>query len=230
MTALLDAGLMPEGCEPADFDAVKNTYEELKNYLAYGANGWQLDRDKLNTALMNQTERLQPTLSLEKVESLLLNCDKKRADLTSYSPNCLKDINAGHWELYERKYFPDPDAVEIALPVELPARPPKLDVKFNGICAIDFGTKSTVVVCRSKGERLLRVGQGNFAEEAKSEHYENPTVIELIDLQKFQAAYRVREGRPATEWNQLTVSHQALNRLLNTQDQKISYSIFNELK
>ena len=55
----------------------------------------------------------------------------------------------------------------------------------NGTCAIDFGTRSTVVVCRDREARLLRIGKGDYENEPTVQDYENPTAIELIDIEKF---------------------------------------------
>ncbi len=159
----------------------------------------------------------------------MLDCDKIRANLPSYDDKRLKDLNLGLWELCE----PAGDGCfEINLHQDsaLVARPPQLDVKPSGICAIDFGTKSTVVVCRNGEERLLRVGKTDYHKKPTMEDYENPTAIELRDLQGFMKAYRGREGRPFTEWEQITVSHQALNCMLENDDQSIYQSVFSELK
>ncbi|MDO5295591.1 MAG: hypothetical protein Q4F00_02965 [bacterium] len=157
-----------------------------------------------------------------------LNSDKRRADLTPYSEDQLTDRNKGHWELFEGLKQRD-EAGYSAIQLEQPvfARPPQNDIIQNGEVAIDFGTKSTVVACaRGTDERLLRVGKGNYAAAPVLEDFENPTVIELRDLQGFRRAYEAREGRPLTEWEQLTVSHQAYNDLKDIG----GYSIFSELK
>ena len=140
----------------------------------------------------------------------LLNCDHKRANLQPYEERQLTDINRGHWELFEREK-PSDDAEKINLPPGkfFVARPPQLDVRLNGICAIDFGTKSTIVVCRDGDTRMLRIGKGDYSKAPTPEDFENPTVIQLRDLQKFLTAYRARQGRPFTDRNDVTVSHEA---------------------
>ena len=160
----------------------------------------------------------------------LLNCDKIRAELQPYPEKRLTDINLGHWELAEPSRDED---IEIDLPQgeQFVARPPQMDVIENGTCAIDFGTKSTVVVCRSQDARLLRVGKGNYDKAPTAEDYENPTVIELRDMENFMAAYKAREGRPFTKWEQMTVSHQAAEAIFqNDEDSSVYYSVFGELK
>lgn len=167
--------------------------------------------------------------ALDGIRKELLNCDKKRANLEPYDAKRLTDLNLGHWDLCE-------DAKNGGLQFDMPknqyfvARPPQMDVMTNAVCAIDFGTKSTVVACRDQDERLLRVGAGDYARAAELEDYENPTVIELCDIKSFMEAYRAREGRPFTEWEQMTVSHQAADSLKQTKHSKVYYSVFSELK
>lgn len=115
----------------------------------------------------------------------------------------------------------------------LVARPPQLDVRLNATCAIDFGTKSTIVVCRDGEARMLRIGKGDYTKAPEMKDFENPTVIALKDLQGFLAAYKARIGRPFTEWNQLTVSHQAADAIFsreNPMGSSIYNSVFSELK
>ena len=172
----------------------------------------------------------QYTVSVDSLKKELLECDHIRANIQPYEERQLTDINKGHWELFE-------DSAEDTVQVQLPeneimvARPPQLDVRQNGICAIDFGTKSTIVVCRDGESRMLRVGQGDYSKVPTMKDFENPTVIELRDLQHFLAAYRVRGGRPFTEWNDVTVSHQAAEAIFKDNVVSSVYnSVFSELK
>lgn len=160
----------------------------------------------------------------------LLECDYKRANISPYTEKQLTDLNLGHWELAEPA---DAGAIEINVPEteHFIARPPQMDVIKNGVCGIDFGTKSTVVACFKNEARLLRVGEGDFTKAPELEDYENPTVIELRDLAGFVKNYKARAGRPFTEWEQLTVSHQAAEAIMDDKDEKTNYySVFSELK
>ena len=164
----------------------------------------------------------------------LCKCDYIRANIEPYDAKILTDVNGGHWELFE----PIPEGAKtLKLPQDNPffARPPHKDVK-DGIVAIDFGTKATVVV-RQVGtdEKLLRIGQGSYSKAPDKKDYENPTVIELCDYEAFKKAYEARAGRPFTKWSQATFSHTA-NAVLNDAekdtsiDSSVFYSIFSELK
>lgn len=159
----------------------------------------------------------------------LLECDFKRANLSPYTENRIEDLNLGHWELFEQ---PDADTVKINVPKgeHFIARPPQMDVVKNGVCGIDFGTKSTVVACFENESRLLRIGEGDYTKVPELKDYENPTVIELRDLTSFLEKYKARTGRPFTEWEQITVSHQAAAAITKEDDNAGYYSVFSELK
>lgn len=177
----------------------------------------------------------QPYIGLaETLKDRLLCCDEWRANIQPYEERLLSDVNRGHWELCE---LPDDgdECGEVQFPADemLYARPPQLDVRTNGTCAIDFGTKSTVVVCRDGESRMMRIGKGDYAKAPTMRDFENPTVIELRDIEGFLAAYRARVGRPFTEWNQATVSHQAAEAIFREEDafgSAIYNSVFGELK
>lgn len=177
----------------------------------------------------------QPYIGLaETLKDRLLCCDEWRANIQPYEERLLSDVNRGHWELFE---LPDDgdECGEVQFPADemLYARPPQLDVRTNGTCAIDFGTKSTVVVCRDGESRMMRIGKGDYAKAPTMRDFENPTVVELRDIEGFLAAYRARAGRPFTEWNQATVSHQAAEAIFREEDafgSAIYNSVFGELK
>ena len=214
--------------ESVPFDKSAFTAAVLSGTFTDTIFGYDFNLAEKTKRVLDKTEKL--TVSPTAIRDDLLNCDKIRADLQPYNEDRLTDINLGHWELAEEGKEED---IEINLPEgkEYVARPPQMDVIENGTCAIDFGTKSTVVVCRSQDARLLRVGKGNLAKEPTETDYENPTVIELRDMEGFMAAYNGREGRPFTQWEQMTVSHQAAEAIFqNDEDSSVYYSVFGELK
>ena len=172
--------------------------------------------------------------SPEAFKQQLLMCDKERINLPPYPEKRLTDINLGHWELFEMLLEDkEKESASVTLPEDEPwaARPPHLDVHFDGTCAIDFGTKSSVVACMRNDTRLLRIGADDFKKDVTMKDYENPTCIELRDLKGFAESYHSRSGRPFTKWEQLAVSHQAAKTLLNSDiDSSVYYSVFSELK
>lgn len=253
--AWLQHGLIPDGLEPADeqgYIRFLEEYQPIDNYLDWDS---QDDYVSFRKDAFAQTVRkgefrqtvfqrrfdlagiiedcrqgtMQYTSTLSFLREELLNCDYRRANLEPYADSVLSDINIGHWELFEA---PEENAISVVPSGQVwTARPPQLDVVASGTCAIDFGTKSTVVVCRNQEARLLRVGTGDYTKAAKKEDYENPTVIELRDLTSFEQAYQQRPGRPFTTWEEITVSHQAESALLQEDiDSSVYYAVFSELK
>lgn len=254
--AWLQHGLIPDGLKPADEQAYVRFLEEYQTIDA--CLDWDSQADcvsfckdafaqAVGKGVFSQTVfqhrfdlagiiedcrqgTMQDTSILPFLREGLLDCDYRRANLEPYADSVLSDINIGHWELFEA---PEENAVPVVPPSDQvwTARPPQLDVVASGTCAIDFGTKSTVVVCRNQEARLLRVGTGDYTKAAKKEDYENPTVIELRDLTGFEQAYQQRSGRPFTTWEEITVSHQAESALLQEDiDSSVYYAVFSELK
>lgn len=164
----------------------------------------------------------------------LKNCDLKHANISSYTDDMLEDINNGHWNVYESyadEYNANAYLCKVPKNKVLVARNPLRDVNMKAVCGIDFGTKSTVVVCHDKDDKLLRVGASNFLEEPRVEDYENPTVIHIIDYEHFINNYKSSAGRPNTEYKDLQVSHDAAKEIYKTNfDKTRFYSVFSELK
>ena len=70
-------------------------------------------------------------------------------------------------------------------------REPQKDVNREGIVAIDFGTKSTVVVYQNDNGNIIpmRIGGRPLNKEVDAKDYENPTVIEFKAIDKFLKDY-----------------------------------------
>ena len=166
---------------------------------------------------------------LEPVLEDLLKTDKKRADIDAYDKKILEDPNRGHWDLWSEEFY-DNDTI-IKINKNLIARNPVSDINEDGTIAIDFGTKSTIVVSQGNTENIMpiRIGTGNLSKKINSKQYENPTVIEFINLQDFMKRYDSKAGRPETLWEDLTISHTAFNDLIKS-DSSEYYSYFYNLK
>ena len=147
-------------------------------------------------------------ISREAIENIYLNIDRNRANMQGENQTVLYDPNRGHWEVFE-------DSIEYSFRENTTvdngfyARNPILDIKEGAVCAIDFGTKSTVVAIRDQEERLVRIGTGDYYSEVRETDYENPTTIYFDDFLNFITAYEARAGRPFTLWKDLKISHEA---------------------
>ncbi len=151
-------------------------------------------------------------VGLEELFEELLNGDRTRCNLKPYSMKQLTDPKRGGWDLWETQ---QPTVTEQAKQCKLEetvyARDPRQDISERGLIGIDFGTKSTVVTYMegARAIRPLRIGTENPAKEVSKDDYENPTVMEFINIQQFLKDYGARKGRPYTQWEDVTVSHTA---------------------
>lgn len=165
----------------------------------------------------------------EDIIERLLKCEKLRADIDPYDIKILNDPNRGHWDLWSVAETSDK---KFKLSESFFARNPIADIKKNGTIGIDFGTKSTIVMFQDGSEHIMpmRVGTGNLSGKIDSKHYENPTALNFIDLNSFLTAYKEKEGRPSTKWEDLTSSHTAYQSLMTEQSSNSYYSFLYELK
>ena len=164
----------------------------------------------------------------EQLKNFLLNCDSERAGLDPYDENVLLDPNRGHWDLWD---IDREGGKEIVLGENFVARDPASDVS-SGIVAIDFGTSRTVVVYENEHSQILplQVGNGSYSHGINfSADYENPTVIQFVDIESFLTAYYWREGRPLTKWSDVKVSHAAFENMIEGGSEKF-YSFMTDLK
>ena len=189
-----------------------------------------LGSDGLHKMIQAKISETAQEKQMEEISKLLLEVDHERADIDPYDEKILTDPNRGHWDLWTddetgSSFVPD-------LPCQgYVARNPRADINQNRIVAIDFGTKSTVVVYQNEDSRILpiRVGTGNVSKSIQAEHYENPTIIEFNNLAVFLEAYSSASGRPATRWEDVYISHQAVDDLQNSRSTDYS-AFFTELK
>ncbi len=160
----------------------------------------------------------------------LVKVDKVRADIEPYDEKMLEDINLGHWDLW---YKDNSNETMVEFDCKLVGRNPASDIHEDGVVAIDFGTKSTVAVYQDGGERIIpmRIGNGNLKADIDKSSFENPTVMEFINLESFMETYKKSAGRPYTKWEDLVISHQAEQELASNSNKSDSfYSFFYDLK
>ena len=191
-----------------------------------------VDREKVHEDLNNGILTYEFKNDIEEIKLDNLEYDKRRAEIETYDEKMLFDPNRGDWELWENIECDKGDnEVVINLEESLVARNPRSDIKKDGVVGIDFGTKSTVVVFQEKGNYSIpmRIGAGDYINKVSSYQYENPTTMEFINFEQFMKDYESKEGRPKTKWSDITVSHTARNRMLNSSSEDY-YAFFSELK
>ena len=156
-----------------------------------------------------------------------LSIDRERINIDDYQETMLIDPNIGHWDLKEE----DKKELKEILGKNVYKRDPKEDINQGGIVAIDFGTKSTVVVYQKDSENILpmRISGDKLNREVRNADYENPTVIEFRDIEKFLKDYKAKVGRPDTKWEDITVSHTAFGNLTEVSSEYFD-SIISDIK
>lgn len=160
----------------------------------------------------------------------LVNVDTVRVALSPYEESRLTDPNGGHWDLWSEKAGKNETLIK--LDTAFYGRNPLADVRMDGIVGIDFGTKSTVVTVQDGNDTIvpMRVGCGDYKKDVAVSDYENPTVMELSNLQKFLNRYHSSESRPETEWVDLTISHTAAESMKTPKSGNEYYAWFSDLK
>lgn len=243
ITFILDKGLEPI---INDVDAKKVYFVLLalkkKNLLAIQDNKivwYEKKTDELIKTLQeldlweeSELEEVRKELNDDYVDILkkeLLARDKVRFDLTEYNDMLLEDPNGGSWELWEAE-----TKQEKTVPTgcSFYARDPRMDIVDGGVVGIDFGTKSTVVVTQDDSDAIepVRIGKGDVVKEPSVKDYENPTVMQFIDIDSFMKDYQKYQGRPLTRYADATASHTAYNAWNENKESRDYFSYFAELK
>lgn len=143
------------------------------------------------------------------------------------------DVDQGMWEFFVPKALQGKFS-KVQSKQFFRDRNPALDIQQANV-AIDFGTSSTVVAIRKNGkDEMLRIGMQakDYANDAiNDQQYENPTVLEFIDLQEFLTEWHSEAYRPLVSWSNACASHEARANLRNNDSSsKIISSILLRLK
>ena len=207
-----------------DLNLLKSLFLNGLKYIDYNKKSLNINNLKKSLLSNNNIK-----VDLNFLKSKYLDCEKNRADIEPYDEKILSDPNRGHWDLWDEKLDDKKQKCKLKTPIL--ARNPVLDIKQDGIIGIDFGTKSTVVVFQENKENTMpmRIGMGNYSKEVNKDQYENPTVMQFINLEKFLTEYNQKIGRPNTKWEDLTISHTAQNNIINSSSDKY-YSFLSDLK
>ncbi len=156
-------------------------------------------------------------VDFEKFKNEMLVVDNTAVGLKSYSQSRLLDLDGGHWDLE----MPSSSKESVTFRFDnLPKDPNGKEENFyacsslkdlekTGIVAIDFGTKSTTAIYMGEGGRYCLLSIGGDMDAESLEKYENPTIVEFRNKEKFLKAYNALSHRPFTEHNDMEVVHEA---------------------
>lgn len=200
----------------------KNEIDDFKDVL--------FKREMFEKALKSGTAVALSGEGYKDFVEIFTNSDTVRANITPYETARLTDVNSGHWELWNRE--PEENEIKINLENTFYGRNPLADVHRDGIVGIDFGTKSTVVTYQNGSDTTvpMRIGGGDYSKDISANDYENPTVMEFINLSRFLERYNEKAGRPRTEWADMTISHTASELLNSPESAENYYAWFSDLK
>ncbi|GAB0030365.1 hypothetical protein yangon129_02060 [Helicobacter pylori] len=180
--------------------------------------------DKITNELVEKTLEIvsysDVDVDFEAFKEMILKVDKIAVGLKSYSQSQLLDLDGGLWDLevpslskesvtFRFDNLPknpnDPNGKEESFC----ARSSLKDLNKQGVVAIDFGTKSTTASYLDKHgtPRLLSIGGDVDADSL--EKFENPTIVEFRNKEKFLKDYNALDQRPFTEKNDMEVAHEA---------------------
>lgn len=193
----------------------KSAYQTLLKLFHY-------DNERAFTAYQPSAQQFIEQCINQQISQHLLHADTQRADLQPYHSKILDDTALGHWSLWQDELNTQ-DYVTVDLAQKRVARDPKSSIH-DGVVAIDFGTKSTVVVYQKDNVNIhpMRIGTGDLSKEIAAHHYENPTIMEFIHLDPFIQAYQAQAHRPDTRWQDLTISHTAHNSMQGSESSKFN--------
>jgi hypothetical protein len=146
----------------------------------------------------------------------------------------ISDQACGLWEFWaDDSDAKGKQANLVCLDIGIRPRNPIQDIK-TGAVAIDFGTSSTVVAYKDGGrKKLLRIGLSvdDYSSDSQPEHYENPTILEFVDLDALLKPWQSKAYRPRVSWEDIHCSHEALSTQRdNENDSKITASILPKIK
>ncbi|MFP6049032.1 hypothetical protein ACLF9I_00290 [Helicobacter pylori] len=176
-------------------------------------------------------------VDFEKFSDKMLNVDEIAVGLKSYSKNQLLDLDGGHWDLE----VPGLSKESVTFRFDnLPkdsngkeenfyARSSLKDLNKHGVVAIDFGTKSTTAAYMDNNGKYRLLSIGGDVDIESLQKYENPTIVESRDKEKFLKDYNALSHRPFTEKNDMEVAQEAQKNLSNTQGNHL-YRFFSQLK
>ncbi len=176
-------------------------------------------------------------VDFEAFNNEMCDVDKEVVGLKSYSQNQLLDLDGGYWDLAVPSLskesvtfmFDNLPKNSDGKEVNFYARSSLKDLNKQGVVAIDFGTKSTTASYIGEGGKYCLLSIGGDVDAVGLEKYENPTIVEFRDKEKFLKDYNALSHRPFTEKNDMQVAYEAQKEFTSTQGNHL-YRFFSKLK
>ncbi|GAA9045463.1 hypothetical protein HpHA137_03470 [Helicobacter pylori] len=176
-------------------------------------------------------------VDFEEFKNAMLEVDFKAVGLKSYSQSQLLDLDGEYWDLW----VPSSPKESVTFRFDnlskdhknkeenFYARSSLKDLDKTGIVAIDFGTKSTTAIYMNKNGRYCLLSIGGDVDTDGLEKYENPTIVEFRNKEKFLKDYNALDHRPFTEHDDMEVVHEAQKYFTDAKSNDL-YRFFSQLK
>lgn len=193
------------------YDELVELYNDIEKYNFSEDNS---DYDEIEILKSFENGELELPLNfIDEYLEKLKNIEKSRLDEKEYDEKIFTDYQKGNWDIFSdsKEDVDNRELIKIATTEKYYAKNPKDDIREGGIVAIDFGTKSTVVAIQTQNEKtsLVRIAGGSYKKNVEKSQFENPTIMEFIDIESFEKAYNESKGRPFTKWDDLKISYAA---------------------
>ena len=217
-----------------------SSIERINTFLEMGFDfkPFSHQEDSAYKAFLMSLSKYKLLLSLDSKEQLDIITSWKNIDYFSVrlpviDAPVFTDNHKGLWEFYAPE-SQQHQFNKVQSETSVRGRNPALDIQHAPV-AIDFGTSSTVVAIRQNGrDELLRIGiqEKDLNKAISAEQFENPTILEFLNLNEFQTAWQSEAYRPLVNWDHVHCSHEAKASLNNNKeaDSKVISSIFPRLK
>ena len=217
-----------------------SSIERINTFLEMGFDfkPFSHQEDSAYKAFLMSLSKYKLLLSLDSKEQLDIITSWKNIDYFSVrlpviDAPVFTDNHKGLWEFYAPE-SQQHQFNKVQSETSVRGRNPALDIQHAPV-AIDFGTSSTVVAIRQNGrDELLRIGiqEKDFNKAISVEQFENPTILEFLNLNEFQTSWQSEAYRPLVNWDHVHCSHEAKASLNNNKeaDSKVISSIFPRLK
>ena len=201
----------------------KEKYDELVELYAniekYNFSEDNSDYDEIEILKSFENGKLELSLNfIDEYLQKLKNIEKTRLNEKEYDDKIFTDYQKGNWDIFSdsEEDIEKRELIKIATDEKYYAKNPKDDIREGGIVAIDFGTKSTVVAIQTQNEKtsLVRIAGDSYKKNVETSQFENPTIMEFVDIKSFEKAYSESKGRPFTEWDDLKISYAANSSFL----------------
>ncbi len=176
-------------------------------------------------------------VDFEAFKNEILNVDNTAVGLKSYSQSQLLDLDGGHWDLW----VPSSSKESVTFRFDnlskdhknkeenFYARSSLKDLDKTGIVAIDFGTKSATAIYMNKNGRYCLLSIGGDVDAVGLEKYENLTIVEFRNKEKFLKAYNALSHRHFTDKQDMGVAYEAQKYFTSAKGNDL-YRFFSKLK